>query len=328
MAGLFRLLTQKWYPPADPTSSFAGRTVIITGSNTGLGFEAAVKFASLGASTLILGVRSLAKGAAAKRAIEARMSASTRCDIRVWHLDLLSYPSIRAFAARAAELERLDVAVLNAGVFMPAFETSAYGWERTLQVNVLSTTLLALLLLPVLRASKTADYTPTLEIVGSGTHYRVALTADEQRAEHLLDAFNTPEGYRPQRQYGTSKLLVMYALAGLAALGEPDVFVTSVCPGMCKSELGRGYDSWGMRVAKWVIFTFFARSTEQGARTLVSGTMLGAKGHGGFWQHDEVREPAPLLKGEDGRRLQEQVWHEITDALRKDVPEVLEVMKG
>ncbi|KAK5165617.1 hypothetical protein LTR04_001200, partial [Oleoguttula sp. CCFEE 6159] len=106
MAGLFRLLTQKWYPPADPTSSFAGRTVIITGSNTGLGFEAAVKFATLGAPTLILGVRDLSKGAAAKRAIEARVSASTRCDIRVWHLDLLSYPSIRAFAARAAELQR------------------------------------------------------------------------------------------------------------------------------------------------------------------------------------------------------------------------------
>ena len=58
-----------------PTSSFAEKTVIITGSNTGLGKEAARHIARLGAETLILAVRSLEKGEAAKRDIEK----STKC---------------------------------------------------------------------------------------------------------------------------------------------------------------------------------------------------------------------------------------------------------
>jgi hypothetical protein len=47
---------------ADPQSSFAGRNVLITGANTGFGFEAAVKTARLGASQVVLGVRDLRKG--------------------------------------------------------------------------------------------------------------------------------------------------------------------------------------------------------------------------------------------------------------------------
>lgn len=53
-------------PPQDPRTSFAGKTVLITGANVGLGYEAFVKFAALGASRIILGMRSLARGETAK----------------------------------------------------------------------------------------------------------------------------------------------------------------------------------------------------------------------------------------------------------------------
>jgi len=72
MSGLYRLLKHKWFPPYDPTTSFVGKNVIVTGANSGLGFEAAVKFSALGASKLILGVRDIGKGDKAKTAIEAR----------------------------------------------------------------------------------------------------------------------------------------------------------------------------------------------------------------------------------------------------------------
>src|ERR1700712_1695295 len=86
----------------DPTESFAGRTVIVTGSNTGLGLAAAIKFANLGASRLILGVRSIEKGNAAKLTVEEQSKAKNPdCKIEVWQLDMLSYPSVKAFAARA-----------------------------------------------------------------------------------------------------------------------------------------------------------------------------------------------------------------------------------
>ena len=72
----------------------------------------------LGASKLIIVVRSLEKGEAAKKYIEE----STKCDSRtveVWPLDLCSYASVKAFAARAStDLERIDVLLANAAVKM------------------------------------------------------------------------------------------------------------------------------------------------------------------------------------------------------------------
>lgn len=293
MAGIFRLLRQKWFPPADPIASFARRNVIVTGSNVGLGLEAAIKFVALGASKVILGVRNLEKGRAAKSVIEAR---THRADcVEVWQLDMNSYDSIRAFASRAfKELDHLDIAVLNAGVFMPTYQESPHGWEETMQVNTLSTALLGLLLLPKLKASRSADFTPVLEIVSSGLYQVAELTPGHQDAPDLLESYNSPKDYNGSRQYKTSKLSVMYAMRSLASLaesssGDPDVIVNSVCPGACGTELARGYDSWGMTVGKALLYFFLFRSVEAGSRTLVSGTTLGKKAHGGFWQHDELK---------------------------------------
>ncbi len=91
---------------------------------------------------------------------------------------MISYPSINKTSAAHAtsEILSLDVVVLNAGIIMSTYEQSEHGWEKTLQVNTLSTTLLGMLVLPKPKASKTADCTPTLEIVGSGVHQVSNLT--------------------------------------------------------------------------------------------------------------------------------------------------------
>ena len=60
----------KWNPPAVVEPSFHGLTVLITGANTGVGFQAAIKLVKLGAASVIIAVRSLAKGNAAKKQIE------------------------------------------------------------------------------------------------------------------------------------------------------------------------------------------------------------------------------------------------------------------
>lgn len=70
MSQLVQLFKAKWFTSLkEPTASFAGKTIIVTGANSGVGFEASVKFAKLGVSTLILAVRSAEKGSAAKAAI-------------------------------------------------------------------------------------------------------------------------------------------------------------------------------------------------------------------------------------------------------------------
>lgn len=290
---LLRLLKGKWNPPAIPTDSFAGQTVLVTGSNVGLGFEAAMKYVTLGASRAILAVRNIEKGTKAKEEIIRRHGNATTTRIDVWKLDMDSFASVKAFAERVdRELERLDVALLNAGVVMRTFQKSPEGWEETLQVNVLSTALLALLLLPKLRASKSEATTPHLTIVSSGSHAWV--TRDQLGDEGSLLAYgNAVENFAGQRQYAISKLFVMYVTNELAALatsptGAPEVIVTSCCPGFCTSDLGRQYDSWIERIASWLFYSIFARSTEEGSRTLVRATALGPEAHGKWWKDYEL----------------------------------------
>lgn len=91
-------------------------------------------------------------------------------------MDLTSYKSVKAFCQRANGLERLDIVVENAGIAVPAYE-AAEGMESTITVNVVSTFLMALLLLPKLRedAGKRGTFTPRLCIVASDAHELVCL---------------------------------------------------------------------------------------------------------------------------------------------------------
>ena len=103
--------------------------VIVTGSNTGLGFEVAKHFASMKPAKLIIAVRSTEKGEQAKRNIlEAHPSAA----VEVWQLDMASFASVKAFAARVKkDLDRLDLAVLNAGISNNHWATTGDGYEQT-----------------------------------------------------------------------------------------------------------------------------------------------------------------------------------------------------
>jgi len=295
MAGLYYLIRTAWWAvPEDPKASFVGQTIIVTGSNTGIGLEAAAKFVALDASRVILAVRSIGKGDEAVRLIKSRCPGTT-CKIEVWELDMASYASIQSFATRVGrDLHRLDVVILNAGVFMASPVISAYGWEQTLQVNTLSTTLLALLLLPHLRRLRTPDQKdpPVLELVSSGTHLNARLSMEEQQTEgSILEHFNPCKPFSGRRQYSMCKLFTMAALASLAkaGAGDPKVRVVSVCPGVCSSDLARGYDSALATFGKWLFALLFMRTAEQGSRTLVSGTLLGDEARGCFWQHDEIQ---------------------------------------
>lgn len=146
-----------------------GKTYIVTGANTGLGFECAKHLVRLSAAKVILGVRSLSKGETAKSKIEA----ATGCKgvAEVWHLDLTSYNSVKEFAEKVRGLDRVDAVVENASVALDRW-TTAEGLETTLTVNVVSTFLLAVLILPKLQeSSKKFDNDPYLVVVGSGAGF-------------------------------------------------------------------------------------------------------------------------------------------------------------
>lgn len=156
-----------------PQKKFTGKTVIVTGANVGLGLEAARHFVRLDAAKVILACRDTEKGERAKTDIERTTARSGI--IEVWPLDLCSFESVKQFCRRADKLDRLDVVVENAAVAMVGPRaTLAEGYESTITVNVISTFLMALLLLPTLRRTATKlNIQPNLVIVSSDAHFVV-----------------------------------------------------------------------------------------------------------------------------------------------------------
>jgi len=133
--------------PRFPTHDFIEKTVLVTGANIGYGKEATAHFVRLGAEKVIIAVRSLEKGEAAKLEVESVLNRTGV--IEVLQLDLSKYTSVKTFAVDLAKkFDRIDHAVMNAGIATEDFETFEDN-ESTITVNVVSTFYLVLLLLPI-----------------------------------------------------------------------------------------------------------------------------------------------------------------------------------
>jgi retinol dehydrogenase-12 len=167
-----------------PTKKFTGETIIVTGSNSGMGFGAAQHFVRLDAAKVILAVRNLEKGEAAKKSI-IESEKRPESVVEVWELDLKSYASTKAFAQKVTrELDRLDVVVANAGILTYNFEMAEED-ESTITVNIVSTFLMSIMLLPKLRETSIAHRKETvLTFTGSFVHYLTQFP--ERNADHIF----------------------------------------------------------------------------------------------------------------------------------------------
>jgi len=294
MSAFIKLIRARLYPPPDPTGiSLAGKTVLLTGATSGLGFQAALKYLNLGVKSLIIGSRDLERG---RRAQDELEKCTNRRDVvQTWHLDLRTFKSVLQFTERVNnEVSRLDIVLLNAGVFHREYHVSPDGWEDTLQVNTLSTALLALQLLPKLRESSASDALTHLTIVSSAQFTRVKeerLWADGNLVEHL----NNPTRFKGPTQYGISKLLIEYIVRHIAEIttneeGSLQMIVNTASPGFCQSQLGRDFNRFYERWVTAIIYRLFGRTAEQGSRSLVSSTLQGAESHGKCWKGDGYLE--------------------------------------
>ncbi|KAF8857320.1 putative short-chain dehydrogenase [Acephala macrosclerotiorum] len=312
-----------------PQGSLASQTVIVTGANTGLGLETARHVVALGAAKVILGVRTVSKGNAAKSDIES----TTRRPgvVEVWELDLESFDSVKTFASRATKLPRLDTAIMNAGMASGKWNLSPHGFERTIQVNVLSTSLLSLLLLPIMARTKRSSpsTTPHLVILGSDIHK--AAKFEERKAVNILEALNDEEIWKkarakdPVERYSVSKLLDFYLTIEIAKLvpiinGEPAVIVGIVGPGFCKSELlHREPGAPAILLAmQWLT----ARTTPEGSKTIVDAAVRGKEVHGKYLEHQKITTPGVLVTSDEGVQLRKKVWGEILQVLMGVAPEI------
>jgi NAD(P)-dependent dehydrogenase (short-subunit alcohol dehydrogenase family) len=235
----------------------SGKVVVITGGNTGIGKEAAVGLAGLGANVVITS-RNEERGRSARQEIAERTGNDS---VKVMSLDLASFRSIRSFAADVLDrFDHLDVLVNNAGLILHRRAETEEGFEETFGVNHLGHFLLTDLVLERLRASAPSR----VVVVSSHAHKgaRRGLDFDDLQAEHK---------YKWMDAYNKSKLANIYFARELSRLlDETGITVNALHPGFVRSEFGRGGDlggiyGWGIKY----LASPFAISPEKGARTTV-----------------------------------------------------------
>jgi NAD(P)-dependent dehydrogenase (short-subunit alcohol dehydrogenase family) len=234
-----------------------GKVVVITGGNTGIGKEAAVGLAGLGARVVITS-RNEERGRSARQEIAERSGSDS---VEVMSLDLASFRSIRSFAADALDrFDHLDVLVNNAGLILYRRAETEEGFEETFGVNHLGHFLLTDLLLERLRARAASR----VVVVSSHAHKgaRRGLDFDDLQSEHK---------YKWMNAYSKSKLANIYFARELSRrLDGSGVTVNALHPGFVRSEFGRGGDlggiyGWGIKY----LASPFAISPEKGARTTI-----------------------------------------------------------
>ena len=321
MPNLFQFIYGQLFTPIPkPTTSFEGKTVIVTGSNVGLGKEAARHITRGKASTVILAVRSLEKGEAAKKDIEE--STGIKNVVKVWHLDMSSYQSVIDFAERAAkELQRIDIAILNAGIATPKWEIFEKD-ESTITVNVVSTFLLALLLLPKMKQTASQfNIRPTLTIVASEVHFWAEFPeANAAQGQIFNELSKKYESFDGGNRYQVSKLLDVFGTRAMPDRKSAQVIpvtINCVNPGLCHSELGRD-SGIGLTIVKF----FLARTTECGSRTLVHAGVSGAETHGQYLSDCQIVLPSDYVRSPEGYEVQNRLWDELTKKLEAIKPGV------
>ncbi|KAF4454482.1 hypothetical protein F53441_2986 [Fusarium austroafricanum] len=304
------LPTKEKYPQVD------GSVAIITGSNSGLGFEASKQLLSLGLSHLIMGVRSLEKGKVAEKTLST-IAPSAKID--VWQLDMESYDSIRAFARKCdTQLHRIDFVILNAGLSPSNFQpVPATGHEVGVQVNHFSTALLTILLIPILKTKACGHSPPRITIPNSLTAHLCKFPNRDERP--LLASFDDPNMFwSSSERYGVSKLLNQLFLVRLCEKVNPDdVIINMVDPGLTKgTNLGGHREATG--AAAVLASTFFAvcgRPLDRGAASYTNAVYgHGEESHGCFLMSCEIA-PLACWFYTHGEVLIEQIWNETLDEL-------------
>ncbi|WP_063733649.1 SDR family NAD(P)-dependent oxidoreductase [Streptomyces sp. RTd22] len=275
-------MKEKW--SADDVPSQVGRVAVVTGANTGLGFEIANVLAARGAS-VVLAVRNVDKG----RDAAARVTGlNPGAEVTAQQLDLSSLDSVRAAAgALRAAHPRIDLLINNAGVMYTPKTTTVDGFELQFATNHLGHFALTGLLLPHL-----------LPVPGSRV-VTVSSISHKQRAHIDFDDLHAQKSYDRVAAYGRSKLanlLFTYELQRRLTDSRAGTLAVASHPGISDSELSRNAAAW-MRPLFAATGPFIRQSSAMGALPtlraatnpeVVGGQYYGPDGFGGFKGHPAI----------------------------------------
>lgn len=302
-------MTQKNWT-ADRIPSQQGRRAIITGANSGIGFEAALELARHGAE-LVLPARSLAKSTDAIERIRREVPAAT---LHAAILDLASLASVRAFAAEFSAAfpgPSIDLLINNAGVMaVPTRELTVDGFERQFATNYLGPFLLTALLYPHLRQQP-------------GSRIVIVSSSASKFGKMKFDNLQSERSYSPMwGAYGQSKLadsiFAVELQRRLTAAGSP-IITTAAHPGYAVTNLqtsGPGTDSGFLTLMMKILQPIASQDAAHGALpTLFAATAPEAE-PGGYYGPDRMMElkghpvAVPIAKAATDATTATKLWSE------------------
>ena len=235
-----------------------GKTVVVTGGNSGIGLETAEALAGMGARVIVT-ARNADKGRAAVAGIVERLGGDAPVQLVVF--DLADLSSVRRGASEILEqAPRLDVLVNNAGVVLSERHETVDGFEATFATNHLGPFLLTNLLLDRLRESA-----PSRIVNVASTAHNTA-----RKGIPFDDLQTTKKRYRGMRVYGESKLAnILFTLELARRLAGTGVAANALHPGTVRTGYGGDGDARGFLAVGIKISKPFFLSPAKGARTSI-----------------------------------------------------------
>nr|XP_057908713.1 retinol dehydrogenase 12 isoform X1 [Doryrhamphus excisus]XP_057908714.1 retinol dehydrogenase 12 isoform X1 [Doryrhamphus excisus] len=274
-----------------------GKTVVVTGANTGIGKETCRELARRGAR-VVMACRDLAR---AERAAEEIRKSTGNGNVVIRHLDLASLYSVRQFAKDFLDSEdRLDILINNAGVMMCPKWLTEDGFETQFAVNHLAHFLLTNLLLHKLKSSAPSRVVTVSSIAHRGGRI------------NFDDLFFTKRPYSSLESYQQSKLAnVLFSRELARRLRGSGVSSFCLHPGVIRTELSRHVEGWFPFLGAILRLPslLFMKTPWQGCQTsLYCAVTPGLEGQSGSYFSDcAVKEAAP--EGRDDE-VASRLWRE------------------
>ncbi|CAH1154862.1 unnamed protein product [Phaedon cochleariae] len=281
-----------------------GKTVIITGANSGIGYEAALEIAKRGAR-VILACRNEDKAVQARDSIIRETGNS---NVTFGLIDFSSLESIRQFAKQIlANEKRLDILINNAGVGFLRDKMTVDGLQVLMQVNYFGPVLLTMLLLDLLKKSAPSRIINVSSLLA-------------KKANLTVENLNKYPG--KIKNYNNSKLgNILFTMKLAELLKNSDVSLFSVHPGVIDTNIFRKIQGFRKIILDFVKTVYF-KTPEEGAQTILFTALEpGLEIYtGGHFDECALRETYETAKDPI---LMESIWKKTMELLNLEVDQLL-----
>ncbi|KAI0356701.1 NAD-P-binding protein [Trametes cingulata] len=266
--GVNKIIGRRFKPESIPDLS--GRTALVTGGTSGVGYFDALELALAGAKVIIVSTTASWHGKQAEIDINAALKECDSTGSVVWHaIDMSSLKAVDDLAQKIVREEpRLDILICNAGIGQTPFVMTGDGLEKHFEVNNLAHYVFALRLLPLMQ--RTAAFAPPATV-------RIVMQSSElHRAAPETTRFESKEEINSivdkTQLYGRTKLGLIYLTRELAKRklstyppGTVPVLVMAVHPGRVDSEIPKPTDNGPIAKLKKFFAKVNNKSDEEGA---------------------------------------------------------------